>query len=352
VHKNGATGNPHILVLTDKSLHNLKLDGFYKNTIGHKKYNLLEIATVQNGYISKVEASKPLDINEVNPGNYAIRLYVGSEYYKTFKCPDQAEPDDMHKRQYAQRKHIIHCLDSFCYQLHILSFFYAPLVWVMICRLIVQSQISQPRHPAFPRSLMLHFGSILLFNTSAIYFHATQGAVQGRAVMLDFIGLAFEPSATRLLLLDTFIIVMQMLLATIAYETSLARERARNENSASNPTSPSTASTHDEYNNNNNKTPPEEEDPYVLDLPFATVITRLRHHDIPPPRRRVDGLLPLPSTAANRWPLPAGLGALMRARVEMTRQRVASFGNEIVRDEMGMNGEGRIPGTIEEGDDG
>lgn len=97
MHQSGESGNPHILVLTDKSLHNLKLDGFCKNITNHKKYPLLEITTVQNGYISKTDPSSPLDAIEVNTGNFAIRFYIGTEYHKTFKCPDATEPDDMHK---------------------------------------------------------------------------------------------------------------------------------------------------------------------------------------------------------------------------------------------------------------
>jgi len=98
VRKNGAVGNPHALILSDKTLYNLKLDNTRQHLVGDKKYYLLDISTIHNGYISKVDPTDLLDPQAENPSNYALRIYIGNEYYKTFKCDSgDYEPDELQK---------------------------------------------------------------------------------------------------------------------------------------------------------------------------------------------------------------------------------------------------------------
>ncbi|KAJ7045589.1 hypothetical protein C8F04DRAFT_1065387 [Mycena alexandri] len=215
----------------------------------------------------------------------------------------------MHKRLYAQRQHIIQSLDILLYELHVLAFFLSPSIWTLIFRVLSQSQCSKPREVDAAWSLRAFFALLICLNSLTVWTHATSGASEGKTVILDFIGLASAPSKFRLLSLDFLIVFLQMVLAAIAYETSLAKD---NDDSAVPPLSapsPSPGTVPDRTK----PCPPRSSPPYVLDLRFGTVMTRLRN-PLPPAGSTniVDGL-PLPNTTPTTpWPLPAvGLRMLL-----------------------------------------
>ncbi|KAF8893816.1 hypothetical protein BD779DRAFT_1503530 [Infundibulicybe gibba] len=226
----------------------------------------------------------------------------------------------MHKRHHAQRRHIVHSLDGLLYQLHTISFFLSPSVWTFILRLISQFQCSKPRELDSTRPLRFFFAMVLLLNIPTIWNHAIDGAVEGRGVVLDFVGLAHIPSRVQLLSLDIFIILLQLVLTTIAYETSLFDTNSDSNIQEILPSAYTTPTPPHVAKSNPLETSPE----YVIDLQFSQVLARLRK---PAPATRPDtteAQLPLPNTTP--WPLPASMRMLMRGD--------------------GDGSEGRIPGAM------
>ncbi|KAJ7346699.1 hypothetical protein DFH08DRAFT_780244 [Mycena albidolilacea] len=206
----------------------------------------------------------------------------------------------MHKRLYAQRKHVIQSLDVLLYQLHVLAFFISPSIWTLVFRLLSQSQCSKSRELDTAWSLRTFFALLVSVNIFTVWSHATSGASDGKTVILDFIGMAYPPSKFRLLSLDVFIVFLQMLLASIAYETSFSRDDESAASTLLPAANPSSSTVPDRTKSYPPRT---SSPPYVIDLRFGTVIARLRNPLPPPPANRsLDGL-PLPNTAP--WPLPA-----------------------------------------------
>ncbi|KAF9465081.1 hypothetical protein BDZ94DRAFT_1255257 [Collybia nuda] len=241
----------------------------------------------------------------------------------------------MHKHHHAQRQHIILSLDALLYQLHTLSFILSPSIWSFLCRLASQFQCSKPRDldATASRSLRFFFANIVLFNMPSLWFHATQGAMEGRAIILDFVGLAYVPSKVQLLGLDFLIIFLQMVLTTIAYETSLF-DSSQDSNTPDMllpipnspgflPTSSAVSSSHQStllstsMSQHTKSYPPYTASSYVVDLRLAPIIARLRDPAPPPSSNNLDQTLPLPNTTP--WPLPAGMRMLMRAGERMGR---------------------------------
>lgn len=112
----------------------------------------------------------------------------------------------MHKRFHAQRQHIVHSvrtqelqhdsqlkkilqLDTLLYQLHTLSFFLSPSIWIYIVRILSQFQYSKPRELDPSRSLRFFYSMVLLFNLPSLWKHFTRGEAGGRVIILDFIGM-------------------------------------------------------------------------------------------------------------------------------------------------------------------
>ncbi|KAF8210349.1 hypothetical protein K438DRAFT_151957 [Mycena galopus ATCC 62051] len=213
-----------------------------------------------------------------------------------------------HKWLYAQRKHVIQSLDILLYQLHVLAFFISPSAWALFFRLLTQSQCK--RELDTPWSLRAFFALLISVNILTVWSHATSGASGGKTVILDFIGMAHPPSKFRLLSLDFFIVFLQMLLATIAHETSLAKDGDRDIDSATS-------------------------------TPLA-VVARLRNPSPPQPSasalRNLDGL-PLPTTAP--WPTVGNVGWRMLLGIPPGRPRE-------VNNETGNAEEAnRIPGALD-----
>ena len=134
--------------------------------------------------------------------------------------------------------------------------------------------------------------------------------------------LGFTPTKLYLLTLDLIIIFLNMLLTTIAYETSLQSAMPSGTPDPLLPIPPQSPPASPLLSNENNdkseslSTRP----PYVLDLHLSHMIYRLRSAAPPPPERELptESLLPLPNTTP--WQLTNTLRFLMRTRAR-TRQR-------------------------------
>ncbi|KAG6911116.1 hypothetical protein DXG01_003856 [Tephrocybe rancida] len=207
----------------------------------------------------------------------------------------------------------------------------SPSIWSFLCRLLSQFQCSKPRDidPAATPSLRFFFANILLLNCTSLWSHATQGAAEGRAIILDFVGMGYVPSKTQLLGLDFLIIFLQFTLTTIAYETSLYEHSSETDTHdmllpipMPSPTSsplftpipPQLATTMAQHTKSY---PPPTTSPYVVDLRLAPIIARLRNPPPPPQATNSDASLPLPNTTP--WPIPAGMRMLIRASNQMRR---------------------------------
>ncbi|KII92577.1 hypothetical protein PLICRDRAFT_37347 [Plicaturopsis crispa FD-325 SS-3] len=260
----------------------------------------------------------------------------------------------MHKRHHAQRQHIISSLDTLLYQLHTLSFLLSPSVWVLIARLCVQFHLPSPRALDTKRTLRFWFGLVLFFNFGALWNHATMGgADEGRAVVLDFVGLAHAPSKAHLLALDGFIVILQWLLTTIAFESSLPPgtpsildpfpEELLTASPMPSPLLPTSSPRLSPPSTPMLPNKPElgEDPPYIIDLRLPALLARIRS---PPELQQPPGTdmsLPLPNTA---FAFPTGLRMLARARAEMRRR--ADQGGNATRE---AGGDGRVPGAMEAG---
>ena len=114
---------------------------------------------------------------------------------------------DMPRRYYVQRQHIIHSvrpffcilktvslmrtiqLDTLLYQLHTLSFFLAPSIWIYVFRMVSQFQCSKPRELDSSRSLRFFFTMALFLNLPSLWTHLYRGPSEGKVIILDFIGM-------------------------------------------------------------------------------------------------------------------------------------------------------------------
>jgi len=233
----------------------------------------------------------------------------------------------MPRRYYVQRQHIIHSLDTLLYQLHTLSFFLAPSIWIYVFRMVFQFQCSKPRELDSSRSLRFFFTMALFFNFPSLWIHLSRGPAEGRVIILDFIGMSYLPSKFQLLTLDLLILILQLLLITIAYETSvyynsegedpedILLPSAHPPSTLSIPLFQSSLDTSSDSTlfspSLSSKTmSPMNEVPIVVDFRVTAVMRHFRHP--PPPRSTsVDSVLPLPNTTS--WPLPAGMRILMQA---------------------------------------
>ncbi|KAF7969728.1 hypothetical protein HWV62_26142, partial [Athelia sp. TMB] len=172
----------------------------------------------------------------------------------------------------------------------------------------------------------------------------TDGAADGRSILLDFVGqvphcaTANVPSKVHIVLVDTFILFLQLVHITIAYESSLIPKTPPEEESESHafavsalPTplpspfpesfsTPPTPPSHAHSSSSPTKLSLPHESPYIIDLRLSHIFERLRN---PAPDTAVedDGeSLPFPNTTSS-WPVPNGIRVLMRARAEVRRRQ-------------------------------
>ncbi|KAI0633566.1 hypothetical protein C8Q77DRAFT_1115671 [Trametes polyzona] len=240
--------------------------------------------------------------------------------------------------RHAQRKHVIHSLNSLLYQLHTVSFLLSPRIWAYFCRVLVQSQFARPRDVDSQRSLRFWVFCILCTNAPSLYNHAAKSPAAGRSLILDFVGLDNIPSRAFLLFLDFVIILLQIVLTTIAYETSLARDMPPDtpdplqpEPIPTTPTSPLPLGGTD--TKQPEATSHEGAMEYVIDLRLRTLLQRLRHPPPvpPPPQTRLSTeLLPLPNTTS--FQLSQSIRMLARATARGRERAGAQQG------ESGRNG--------------
>ncbi|KDQ57527.1 hypothetical protein JAAARDRAFT_156282 [Jaapia argillacea MUCL 33604] len=283
----------------------------------------------------------------------------------------------MQIRHHAQRQHIIQSLDTLLYHLHTLSFFLSPRIWALLCRVTTQFQFSRPRLLDPKRSLRFWFFLIVFFNAGALWSHATEGAPEGRGVILDFVGMSYRPSKGQLLFLDLFIILLQMVLTTIAYETSLSEASSTDTPDPLLPKIPTSGSffpslsrftstysplptnedpdSHSEDSPQNSKSPPITESPYIFDLRLSLILSRIRTPaPLPTPPVIAETGIPLPNTTGATRALPAGLRMLLRARREL-RTRADRTNNDRPQGAAGGvsgTGGGRVPGALDLDDGG
>ncbi|KAF5370617.1 hypothetical protein D9758_002040 [Tetrapyrgos nigripes] len=95
----------------------------------------------------------------------------------------------MQQRYHAERKHLIQSLDALLHQLFCLSYYLSPSMFALLLRLSAQVMCRSPRE-MFPTLPLGGFLLVLLcFNGLSLYRHATHGAMEGGAIILDFVGL-------------------------------------------------------------------------------------------------------------------------------------------------------------------
>jgi hypothetical protein len=163
------------------------------------------------------------------------------------------------------------------------------------------------------------------------------------------------PSKKHLLLLDALILFLQMLLTTIAYETSLL-SKSPSDTYLTSPiptlSSPfQTSSTSlspplDDSSKSSLPPPTTAEAPYIIDLRLGQVLERLRKPAPTVPESNPDDLLPFPNTTP--WPLPASLRMLLRARAEVRRRA----GAQTQPAAENMETTTRVPGEMDADDSG
>ncbi|KAF9475776.1 hypothetical protein BDN70DRAFT_864359 [Pholiota conissans] len=254
----------------------------------------------------------------------------------------------MHKRFHGQRQHIIHSLDSLLYQLHTLSFFLSPSIWIYTCRMLSQFQYSKPRELDPTRSLRFFYAMVLLFNLPCLWYHYFKEAGEGRIIVLDFIGMSYSPSETQLCFLDIIIITLQLLLTTIAYETSVYYDNDESESldlllpgletSLSIPLFQSPIErTTDSSQPKTNSMFNVHDIPLVVDLHLDSIMTHFRQ---PPSLRRANSERVLSVPTTTQW-FP---GMLIR-----TTRRLREAAGVNGRPPMGSGG--RIPGALDNGTD-
>ncbi|KAG6330812.1 hypothetical protein ID866_8276 [Astraeus odoratus] len=223
----------------------------------------------------------------------------------------------MHKRYDGQRQNIIDSLDNLLFQLYSLSFFLAPALLPFICRVASQFMSYKPREVDSKLSLRVWFLLLCASNLPSFWSHARDGASEGRFIILDFVGAGYLPSKLHLLLLDVFILLLQMVLTTISYEKSLYSSSSTVPDvllpTVSSPTiSPlSTSLTDNETTKRGHQ-----ETPWVIDLRVRHIISRLREPAPPLPENAAT--LPLPNTTP--LPVPFHLRAFMRYREDARRR--------------------------------
>ncbi|KAI9507446.1 hypothetical protein F5148DRAFT_981407 [Russula earlei] len=246
----------------------------------------------------------------------------------------------MHIRYATQRQHIVDSLDTLLYQLHVLSFLLAPSILTLFVRAAGQFQLSHPGEFGPQRTLRFRFVLIAMFNASSIWNHAYLSARDGRTAVLDFVGMAFTPSRTQLLLLDLLIIMLSVVVATMAYEATYARAVTKAAIRATLDLTPSNAQT---YTDPLTPTLPDENSDLVLDFRSALVLRHLRQPPSPPPE---DAQPP------NSVAVVEGLRVLLQAqRALRERQAPRAGGNVGGNDARGGDQDRRVPGGMDPPED-
>jgi len=249
----------------------------------------------------------------------------------------------MHIRYATQRQHIVDSLDALLYQLHVLSFLLAPSIITLFVRAAGQFQLSHPREFGPRRTLRFRFMLIFLFNVGSFWNHIISSAPHGKSVVLDFVGMAFTPPRTQLLLLDLFIITLSVIVTTVAYETAYARAVTKAAIRATLDLTPaSSAHTYADPLDLGNDVD------LVLDLRASLLLRHVRRPPPPPPDDA-----PLPNGAT----IVEGLRVLLQAqrsfRARQQTPPTAGSGGDDSQPQAGeRERERRVPGGMDPPEDG
>lgn len=172
----------------------------------------------------------------------------------------------------------------------------------------------------------------------------------------------YKPHRLHLVSLDLVIIFLQLVLVTVAYETSFAHTAGNTQvqdmltpsTDAAGPTTPTPRraplSSPQPSDTNADTSPllsPEEDkgkpSPYVLDLTLRAVLARLRNP--PPPPQEQDGNLPLPNTSAHAE-VPRTIEWLLQRRLRQAPQRRARRAEAGAGNEEGQGQRLDVPGGL------
>ncbi|KAJ3772125.1 hypothetical protein EV361DRAFT_877878 [Lentinula raphanica] len=237
----------------------------------------------------------------------------------------------MPRRYHAQRKHIIQALDALLYQIFCFSFYLSPSMFGLSLRLCTQLICATTRE----LSPTLSLGSFLFFpllcNSFSLWNHVTVGPTEGRAVVLDFVGLAYVPSKFQLLFVDSSILFLQLLLTIISFEIHTPESSTGESNDYLLPTPaspippllPTSASLEASFANQKVFDSPDNEPQYIVDIRFSSILARLRHApSISRNANSQDTLIPFPNTTS--WPIPMTVLMRMAGRRRQGAERPAA----------------------------
>jgi hypothetical protein len=191
-----------------------------------------------------------------------------------------------------------------------------------------------------------HFCWTLLAQVRLTFTHASC-----TRQMTEVIRLGFTPSKLHLLMLDFATIIINMVLVTIAYETSLQSAMPTGTVDPLLPIPPQSPLATPLLSNEDSDKIGRllSEPPYVLDLSLNHIIHRLRSPAPSPPEQRLssEDLIPLPNTTP--WQLTSTLRILMRMRAQVRqRTRTEAEGQRSRDGEDRDASEGRtIPGGLD-----
>ncbi|KAH0827803.1 hypothetical protein J3R83DRAFT_3428 [Lanmaoa asiatica] len=273
--------------------------------------------------------------------------------------------DDMHKRHDVQRQHIIDSLDNLIFQLYTLSFFLSPTLLPLLCRVTSQFIFYKPRELDPKLSLRVWILLLCASNAPSFWSHARDGAAEGRAVILDFVGMGgylltrtrqpahtdtgYPPSKLHLVLLDTLIFCLQMLLTTISFEISVRLSSLSDLDSSAIPSSPALSPPRtpsleiDRGDGDDRKYAHHHTPTMIIDLRFHHLINRLRN-PIPLASDADLTTLPLPNTTPT--PLSMHLRAIVRRREEARRRVPDQSDSAETANSSRTEDAGRIPGSM------
>ncbi|KAF5393263.1 hypothetical protein D9757_000625 [Collybiopsis confluens] len=243
----------------------------------------------------------------------------------------------MPRRYHAQRKHIIHALDALSYQLFCLSFYLSPSLLNILFRIAAQLICTTTRDFSPKLSLGGFFFFPLFSNSFSLWNHLS-GPTEGRAVILDFVGLAYTPSKFQLLFVDFSIILLQLLLTVISFEMHTPEGNTEDSPDYLLPTPTSPIPSFPTFTDHKAFESPNNEPRYILDIRLSYIIARLWRA---PPMSRTstqDTLIPFPNTTS--WPVPMSL--IMRTAGRRRRDTERNAGTR----DSGQDNR-RIPGGID-----
>ncbi|KAJ3802982.1 hypothetical protein GGU11DRAFT_763430 [Lentinula aff. detonsa] len=253
-------------------------------------------------------------------------------------------------RYYAQRKHIIQALDALLYQLFCFSFYLSPSMFNLFLRLSAQLVCATTRELSPTMSLGSFFFFPLFSNSFSLWNHATMGSTEGRAAVLDFVGLAYAPSKFQLLFVDFSIVFLELLLTIISFEIHTPESGTADSYDYLLPTPASpipplipSRSLETSFANQKAFESPNSEPQYIVDIRFSSIRARLRNTPaISRTSNSQDTLIPFPNTTS--WPIPMSL--LMRAagrRRQTTAERAVAPSRDTGQEDRGNR---TVPGGM------